>query len=87
MNYNEMKGKVFAYATRPEGYNGSTVEVGFAIDNGKLYVVAPCGYFWSGIELSREYQYYNAIMRIKNNRLYSCFRLNNLFFNKLYREQ
>lgn len=43
--YNEMKDKVFAKATRPEGYFGKKTVIGFALHEGKIIEVADCGYY------------------------------------------
>jgi len=49
MKYNEMKTKVFASGTIPDGYFGDRRHVDFALHNDRIYVVADCGFFWSGL--------------------------------------
>ena len=49
MKYDEMKKLIFAYGTRPDGYNGKTVRVGFAWLKQHCYEIAPCGYYPASI--------------------------------------
>jgi len=48
-DYEEARRRVFAHGTRPDGYNGKRISVGFALIGKQVYTVAPCGYFRTGL--------------------------------------
>lgn len=47
IKYAEMKKKIFASGTIPNGYNGNTSRVGFAWHEKQTIIVAQCGYYYS----------------------------------------
>lgn len=47
--YAEAKKRVFAHGTRPDGYCGDRIRVGFALLGKQIYTIAPCGYFRAGL--------------------------------------
>jgi len=65
LKYEEMKNKIFATGTIPDGYAGKIICVGFAHHEGKTIVVAPCGYFTSGLPDSVDAQ--ESLWLLKNH--------------------
>jgi hypothetical protein len=49
LSYDEMKKKVFAKGIKPEGYSGDTIAVEFALHEGRVIIVADCGYYRAGL--------------------------------------
>jgi len=45
--YEDMTEKVFATGVIPDGYNGKTADVKFALDGHTVYIVTKTGYFRS----------------------------------------
>jgi len=62
-NYEQMKNLIFARGVIPDGYNGKTADVGFALHDGEVYTVAWCGYFRSGISANNYDQAINALRK------------------------
>ncbi len=47
--YEQAQQAIFARGTVPDGYFGRTTQVGFALIDGQIMVVAKCGYYRLGM--------------------------------------